>query len=149
MTGAAIRAAREGDLAAVQELYLHLNAEDPPADPALAGPAWARLLGSGLTTVLVAEVDGRLVASCTLVVIPNISRGARPYALIENVVTHAGHRRQGLGQAVLAAAQDLAWEAGCYKIMLASGSRQEATLRFYERAGFERGGKTFFQIRRP
>lgn len=149
MSGAAIRPARADELAAVQALYLHLNAEDPPADPALAGLAWAQLLGSDLTTVLVAETAGRLVASCTLAVIPNISRGARPYALIENVVTHAGHRRKGHGQAVLAAALDRAWAAGCYKIMLATGSRQEATLRFYEKAGFERGGKTFFQIRRP
>jgi hypothetical protein len=43
---------------------------------------------------------------------------------------------------------DTAWEAGCYKIMLATGSRREETLQFYESAGFERGGKTFFQARR-
>ena len=149
MTEAVLRPARLADLPGIQALYLHLNAEDPPADPAKAGPAWESLLHSGLTTVLVAETGGELVASCTLVVIPNISRGARPYALIENVVTHAGHRRKGLGHAVLAAALDRAWEAGCYKVMLATGSTEEGTLRFYEGAGFERGGKTFFQIRRP
>lgn len=149
MTGAVLRPARADDLAGIQALYRHLNAEDPPADPGQAGPAWASLLNSGLTTVLVAEVDGQLAASCTLITIPNITRGARPYALIENVVTHAGHRRKGLGHAVLAAALDRAWAAGCYKVMLATGSKQEGTLRFYEGAGFERGGKTFFQIRRP
>jgi hypothetical protein len=31
---------------------------------------------------------------------------------------------------------------------LATGSRREETPRFYEGAGFERGGKTFFQVRR-
>jgi GNAT superfamily N-acetyltransferase len=149
VTEAVLRPARADDLAGIQELYRHLNAEDPPADPDKAGAAWASLLNSGLTSVLVAEIGGELAASCTLVVIPNISRGARPYALIENVVTHAGHRRKGLGHAVLAAALGRAWEAGCYKVMLATGSRQEGTLRFYEGAGFERGGKTFFQVRRP
>jgi GNAT superfamily N-acetyltransferase len=149
VTEAVLRPARADDLAGIQELYRHLNAEDPPADPDKAGAAWASLLNSGLTTVLVAEIGGELAASCTLVVIPNISRGARPYALIENVVTHAGHRRKGLGHAVLAAALGRAWEAGCYKVMLATGSRQEGTLRFYEGAGFERGGNTFFQVRRP
>jgi GNAT superfamily N-acetyltransferase len=148
VTGAAIRPARADDLAGIQALYLHLNAEDPPADPDKAGPAWDSLLNSGLTTVFVAETGGELIASCTLVVIPNISRNARPYALIENVVTHAGHRRKGLGHAVLAAALDRAWEAGCYKVMLATGSKQEGTLRFYEGAGFAREGKTFFEIRR-
>lgn len=144
MTRPVLRTARAEDLAGIQALYLHLNAEDPPADPQKAGPAWDSLLNSGLTTVLVAEIGGLLVASCTLVVIPNISRGARPYALIENVVTHAEHRRKGLGHAAL----DRAWQAGCYKVMLATGSKEEGTLRFYEGAGFERGGKTFFQIRR-
>ncbi len=149
MTDAVIRPARADDLSGIQELYRHLNAEDPPAAPEKAGPAWDSLLNSGLTTVLVAEIAGELAASCTLVVIPNISRNARPYALIENVVTHADHRRKGLGHAVLAAALDRAWAADCYKVMLATGSKQEGTLRFYEGAGFERGGKTFFQIRRP
>jgi hypothetical protein len=37
-----------------------------------------------------------------------------------------------------------AWAAGCYKVMLATGSREEATLRFYEKAGFLRGVKTGF-----
>jgi len=148
VTEPVLRSARADDLAGIQALYLHLNAEDPPADPDTAGAAWDSLLNSGLTTVLVAEIGGQLAASCTLVVIPNVSRGARPYALIENVVTHAAHRRRGLGHAVLAAALARAWDAGCYKVMLATGSKQEGTLRFYERAGFERGGKTFFQIRR-
>ncbi|MBX9699936.1 MAG: GNAT family N-acetyltransferase, partial [Acetobacteraceae bacterium] len=101
------------------------------------------------TTVLVAEQEGCLAASCTLSVIPNLTRNCRPYALIENVVTLAGHRRRGLGRQVLRAALDRAWAAGCYKVMLATGSRQEATLRFYEGAGFARGGKTYFEARRP
>jgi GNAT superfamily N-acetyltransferase len=69
--------------------------------------------------------------------------------MIENVVTHADHRRGGLGRAVLQAAIDKAWSADCYKILLATGSKKEATLRFYEGAGFDRGGKTYFEIRRP
>jgi hypothetical protein len=51
------------------------------------------------------------------------------------------------GEAACTAALDAAWEAGCYKVMLASG-RDEGTLRFYETRGFKRGGKTFFEARR-
>ncbi len=129
-------------------LYRHLSPEDPPVAPAVAEAAWHALLHSGLTTVFVAEAEGRAVASCTLVIVPNLTRGGRAYGVIENVVTHAAHRRRGLGQAVLRVALEAAWAADCYKVMLASGSKQEATLRFYETAGFTRGSKTFFEVRR-
>jgi GNAT superfamily N-acetyltransferase len=88
------------------------------------------------------------VTSCTLIVIPNLTRRGAPYALIENVVTHADHRRAGHGRAVLKAAVAAAWAAGCYKVMLLTGRKDAGTLAFYLRAGFEQS-KTGFQIRRP
>jgi GNAT superfamily N-acetyltransferase len=136
-------------LAALLALYRHLHEDDPEPDPARAEAAWAALLDSGLTTVIVADAGALLVASCTLAIVPNLTRNARPYGVVENVVTHAAHRRTGLGRQVLAAALDAAWEAGCYKVMLATGSRREETLRFYESAGLARGGKTYFEARRP
>lgn len=142
-----IRTAANADLDGLIALYRHLNHDDPAPEPAQAQTAFAAILASPLTTIFLVEAEGRPVSCCTLVIVPNLTRGARPYALIENVVTDAAHRRRGLGQAVLAAAMAAAWEAGCYKIMLASGSKNEATLRFYENAGFERGTKTFFQAR--
>ena len=42
-------------------------------------------------------VDGQLVASCNLAVIPNLTRGGRAYGVIENVITDAAHRGQGRG----------------------------------------------------
>lgn len=125
-----------------------LQPDDQAPHPEAEEAAWAALLGNGLTTVLVAEVEGRLAATCTLVIIPNLTRGGRPYALIETVATLATHRRRGLGRAVMRAALDQAWAAGCYKVMLATGSRQEGVRRFYEALGFESGGKTFFEARR-
>jgi GNAT superfamily N-acetyltransferase len=140
-----IRPAGDADLAGVLALYRHLIPEDPLPDPARAAAAWSTLLTSGLTTVFVAESGGRLVASCMLAIIPNLTRGARSFGIIENVVTHPGQRRTGLGRAVLSAAVDAAQQAGCYKVMLATG-RDEDTLRFYEHCGFKRG-KTHFEIR--
>jgi len=96
--------------------------------------------------VFVAERDGMLAATCTLVMVPNLTRGARPYALVENVVTDAGHRKTGLGRAVIQAAVAHAWEQGCYKAMLLTGSKDPATLRFYAGIGFTQD-KTGFQIR--
>jgi len=148
MTEAIVRSAKEPDLPAVLDLYRHLHPHDPQLETEAAERVWRSLLASGFMTVVVAQVAERLVSSCTLAIVPNLSRGGRPYGVIENVVTDADHRRQGLGRRVLAHALDLAWQADCYKVLLATGSRQEATLRFYERAGFHRGGKTYFEIRR-
>jgi GNAT superfamily N-acetyltransferase len=140
-----LRLAARGDLEEMLALYAHLNPDDAPADREAARAAWNLLLDSDLVKVFVAEADGALAASCTLVTIPNVTRGVRPYALIENVVTHAERRRQGLGRLVLDSALAAARDAGCYNVMLATGSKQESTLRFYEKAGFVRGAKTFFQ----
>jgi len=149
MTEAIVRSAAQDDLPGVLNLYQHLHLDDPQLETAVAERVWSTLLTSGFMTVIVADAAGLLVSSCTLAIVPNLSRGGRSYGLIENVVTHADYRRLGLGLQVLAHALDVAWEANCYKVSLATGSKREATLRFYERAGFHRGGKTYFEIRRP
>ena len=77
-------------------------------------------------------------------VVPNLTRDARPYALVENVVTRADCRRQGHASACLARAVEIARDAGCYKVMLMTGARDAGTLAFYRRAGFDGGEKTAF-----
>lgn len=143
-----IRPGTQSDLPGLLTLYRHLHPDDPDVGAAKAEPTWSALLTSAVTTVIVADAAGLLVSSCTLAIIPNLSHGARPYGVIENVVTHSKHRRKGLGHAVLQAALSIAWNADCYKVTLATGSRRESTLRFYEDAGFLRGGKTYFEMRR-
>jgi len=143
-----IRHANRGDLAGILSLYRQLNPDDPVIDPATAEEAWVVFLSSGFITTFVADKAGTIVSSCILAIVPNLSRGVRPYGVIENMVTDTDHRRTGLGRAVLHAALDKAWKANCYKVLLATGSRKEATLRFYESAGFQRGGKTYFEVRR-
>ncbi|KIU42910.1 MULTISPECIES: GNAT family N-acetyltransferase [Bradyrhizobium] len=149
MTEAIVRTAADHDLPQLLNLYRHLHPHDPELDTAAAERVWSNLLASGFTTVIVAQAAELLVSSCTLAIVPNLSRGGRSYGVIENVVTHASHRRLGLGRRVLAHAVDIASRADCYKVLLATGSKRETTLRFYEGAGFERGGKTYFEIRRP
>ena len=77
-------------------------------------------------------------------IVPNLTHGLRPYALIENVVTHADYRGRGLASACLSYAKEIAVRENCYKMMLLTGSREESTLRFYERAGYNRTDKTAF-----
>ena len=44
---------------------------------------------------------------------------------------------------------ELAWQADCYKVLLATGSKRETKLRYDEGGGFLRDAKTYFKIRSP
>ena len=88
--------------------------------------------------------EGKVVSSCVCVIVPNLTRGARPYALIENVVTHQDYRGRGYASACLDFACKLAQAEHCYKIMLMTGAKDEKTLSFYRRAGFVSDEKTAF-----
>jgi GNAT superfamily N-acetyltransferase len=132
------------DLEALLTLYKDLHEKDAPeVDDALRG-LWARMTANPDHHILLGEEDGRIVASCVLAVIPNLTRGQRPYGLIENVVTAEAYRGRGYGTAVLNHAAEIAKGENCYKLMLLTGSKQESTLRFYERAGYNREDKTGF-----
>ena len=147
MTDLIIRAAEPADLPALQVLYRHLFPDDAPCPDDKAAVILEKLRRFEGSAILLGFLGGDLVASCTVIVIPNLTRGGTPYALIENVVTDTGHRNRGLGKAILKAALDRAWAAGCYKAMLMTGSKKPSTLAFYEAAGFEQS-KTGFQARR-
>ncbi|MGF9563767.1 GNAT family N-acetyltransferase [Neorhizobium sp. JUb45] len=142
-----IRAAGSDDLTALLALYRHLGHDDPVVSSKIAEERFSTILAQPGMTVLIGFQGDKAVATITLVVVPNLTRNACPYALIENVVTHAAHRQQGHGSQLIRHAIEMAWQADCYKVMLLTGSTNPSTLRFYEDCGFERS-KTGFQIRR-
>ncbi len=147
--GAGLRAARPDDLPQLLQLYRHLHAVDDALPVTeIVDVAWQKMLAQPGMQVLVAEVSGALVASVTLLLVPNLTRGVRPYALIENVVTDPAWRGRGIATQLLQLAQKSAWDGGCYKVMLMTGRKDDATLRFYRRAGFVDGDKTAFIARR-
>lgn len=90
------------------------------------------------------EVDGQIVSSCVCVIVPNLTRNVRPYAWIENVVTHERYRGKGYASQCLEYAKTIAEQRGCYKIMLMTGSKKAETLHFYEQAGYNSRDKTAF-----
>lgn len=142
-----IRPASSVDLPQLLALYPHLNSADRIPSLGVAERRLEDLQRYRGSAIFIGIVDGSTIASCTLVVIPNLTRGGQSYGLIENVVTHADHRGRGYGKQLLQAAVTAAWEADCYKVMLMTGSKNPSTLAFYASAGFEQD-KTGFQVRR-
>jgi len=139
-----IREARKEDLFGLLELYQYLGDNPvPPESPGLDA-LWARITEDPNIHPIVLLEDGMIAASCTVTVIPNLTHSQRPYALVENVVTHPDYNGKGFGTAVLDYARELARGENCYKIMLCTSSKAERTLNFYRRAGYETETKTAF-----
>jgi len=145
-----IRKLKFTDLDQLLSLYIHLHAQDDLLpEQSVVHDTWDEIMASQRNHYLGGFIDDVLISSCALTFIPNLTRGCRPYGVIENVVTHFGYRRQGYGTAILQEALVVAWSVNCYKVMLMTGRKDEATLRFYESAGFDRYAKQAFIAKAP
>ncbi len=139
-----IRLAEPGDLPELLRLYTFLHNNPFPEVNGRVEEIWARITSDPNHYILLGIADGQPVSSCVLVVIENLTHGQKPYAVIENVITHPDYRGRGYASAVLSAAKDIAVGRGCYKIMLMTGAKDKGTLNFYKRAGFNADDKTAF-----
>ena len=139
-----IREIAENELNELLTLYLYLHEETVPEMTAHLKSTWDTILQDRNHHIIVNEVEGKIVSSCVCVIIPNLTRNVRPYALIENVVTHADYRGKGYATECLNYAREISKKADCYKMMLLTGSRQEKTLKFYGAAGYNSTDKTAF-----
>lgn len=145
-----IRRVEAAELDALLALYKHLHPDDQPL-PARreVETVWQAIMANPSHRCFGLYSEAHLVASCGISLVANLTRGCRPFALIENVVTHAEYRGRGYGQALLAHALAFAWEQGCYKVMLMTSSQDPATLRFYQAAGFDLNAKQAFIAKPP
>lgn len=96
--------------------------------------------------ILIGTIGEKVVTTCTVIVIPNITHQMRPYAIIENVITHSKFRNKGYGIRILQAAQNIAKENNCYKIMIQTRRRDLSVLNFYQKAGFSKTITTGFTM---
>lgn len=139
-----IREITEADFDGLLRLYTQLHNNPMPEKTEAVMDVWNRIRNDRNHHIIVAEEDGEIVSSCICVIIPNLTHGQRSYAFIENVITDAAHRNRGLASQCLDYAKELAVKEHCYKLMLLTGSKQEETLRFYEKAGYNRNDKIAF-----
>lgn len=126
------------------KLYMQLHNNPVPEKSQRITDIWNQILSDKNHHIIVAEENGEIVSSCVCVIIPNMTHGQRPYALIENVITDAAHRKRGFATDCLNYARDICIKENCYKMMLLTGSKEESTLRFYEKAGYNHNDKTAF-----
>lgn len=139
-----VRKVKETELMELLGLYLHLHEESVPEMTKHLCNTWDTIMKDKNHHIIVKVADGKLVSSCVCVIIPNLTRNVRPYAFVENVVTHGDYRGKGYATECLNYAGEIAKKENCYKMMLLTGSKEEATLRFYGNAGYNSTDKTAF-----
>lgn len=139
-----LREIKENELNELLELYDHLRETGVPEQSEKLEKTWATIINDKNHHIIVAEENGKLISSVVCVIIPNLTRNVRPYAFIENVVTHSDYRKRGHATACLNYARDIAKKENCYKMMLLTGSKDESTLNFYKQAGYNSADKTAF-----
>lgn len=132
-----VRKARPGDL----ELGLleSLDSLSPASgmDAGLARAVLERAAADPSREVFVAESDGRVVGSLTLLVEEKLIHGGGLAGHIEDVAVDGGARGRGAGRMLVERALREAQTRGCYKTVL---DCSEDLAGFYERLGFARRG---------
>ncbi|MDD6488988.1 MAG: GNAT family N-acetyltransferase [Clostridia bacterium] len=139
-----VREVNEDKLNELLELYLHLHEKTMPEMTEHLNKTWKTIIQDENHHIIVNVVDDKIISSCVCVIISNLTRDIRPYAFIENVVTHADYRGKGYSTECLNYAKEIAEKANCYKMMLLTSSKKETTLNFYKNAGYNSTDKTAF-----
>ncbi len=135
-----VRLATGKDLPELLGLYRQLAGSRLGALPADIDEATAlfyRVLAQPDRQLLVTEVGGHVVGTADLLIVPNLTHGGAPWAIVENVMVDGASRRGGVGSALITEIARRCKEAGCYKIQLLSNKERTQAHRFYRSVGFE------------
>jgi GNAT superfamily N-acetyltransferase len=144
-----IQNATTEDLPGVLSLYQQLFPEEDYNNIDDFRQTWSEIVNDKKIRCFISFEGIVPVATCIITIIPNLTRNQRPYAIIENVVTHRDYRKLVLGKAIIDKAVEYATEENCYKVMLLSSSKRGEAHKFYKKIGFDADSKKGFQIRLP
>ncbi|MGZ5989286.1 MAG: N-acetyltransferase family protein [Rhizomicrobium sp.] len=116
---------------------------EKPQSPEIYSLAFGRMEGDVNNRVIVAEQDGRIVGCFQITFIQGLSRAGARRALVEGVRTSSEKRGQGIGEAMMRHAVELARDAGCALVQLTSDKSRTRAHDFYVRLGFEQSHEGF------
>jgi len=144
-----IRQATEEDIPRILELYreLAITTSEVELSWSPSPDDYRRVLAEICAApgheLLVAEDQGHVIGTMVLLIVPDLSHGACPWALVENLVIGHEQRRRGLGRLLMDYAMARARDAGCYRIVLSSDKRRHEAHRFYRSLGFQASAHGF------
>jgi N-acetylglutamate synthase-like GNAT family acetyltransferase len=103
-----------------------------------------RLVKEDLLDVLIVEKDEYVVGCCHFAVIPTLSHGGRPYAVLNHFLIDPLNRKQGLAKLLLKYAIATARQKGCYQVYLSIDEPKAWQQALLARFGFQKNG--FFTL---
>ncbi|MDR2546528.1 MAG: GNAT family N-acetyltransferase [Lachnospiraceae bacterium] len=133
-------------LSQIIELYQQLLPDEESIDICVAQEIW-KTVNTDNSVYFVALDDGKVVSSCYLAIIPDLTRNGKAIGFIENVITDECYRRKGIGKRVVEMAIEFAKEKNCYKVVLQSGVKRTEAHKFYKSIGFDDNAKKAFELR--
>ncbi|MHB8125538.1 MAG: GNAT family N-acetyltransferase [Desulfitobacteriaceae bacterium] len=98
---------------------------------------WNKVRQDNRQVFLVAEIDGLVIGTLTLIIIPNLGHHGQPWATIDNVVVAVDFQDHGIGTELMAVAGKIAAEQKCYKLVLSSNLVRKEAHGFYEHLGWQ------------
>ena len=131
--------------AELHEAFLRLVPQLTNNNPPPTLDDLADLVRDASSTLMVARgADGQIVGALTLSVY-RVPTGIR--SIIEDVIVDNATRGQGIGEALMFRAIELAKEKGAQNISLTSNPMREAANRLYLRVGFKKRETNAYQMK--
>jgi len=136
----------ENGLSSLLELYKQLNPNDNILDECIVKNIWENIINQNIK-YFIAKDNEKIIGSCYICIIPNLTRGGKSIGFIENVITDIKYRGKGIGKNIMENAIKYAKENNCYKVILQSGNKRTDAHEFYKKLGFDGESKKAYEIR--
>jgi GNAT superfamily N-acetyltransferase len=141
----AIRPATEHDVPELARLFTALG---HPATAEAIAERWREWAAAGNTALVAPRCDGALAGAATLHRMVVLHR-PRPVGRITALVVDTPLRGQGVGRALVAAAEETLARAGCGLLEITSHARLGDAHAFYERLGYKQTSMRFAKVLAP
>ena len=140
-----IRKVKQDDLDDILRLLYQLSPKKPDENVSIdrLNSVMLELIKSYNHYMVTYEDGNKVVGTATLVVLHNLSHGARPYGHIENVVVDEKYRGKGIGKALVDYLVMEAKNRGCYKVLLNCSAKN---VPFYEKCNFKKTGEVEVRV---
>ena len=138
--------AQKEHLPKILELYKQLLPEEDSININEANKIWEKIEQNNIKYFIAIE-NNKVISSCYLAIIPNLTRNGRSNGFIENVITDEKYRKKGIGKRIIKMAIEYGKQNNCYKIILQSSFKRKENHIFYEKCGFDGDSKRAFEIR--